>query len=76
MLRCYSIAKEPRKVPSCGSLVVVSRHSVGFAAYLVLQLPELLPQGNDCSVSGCACPCAKSLILMLGNFALLAPVIF
>ena len=31
-------------------------------------LPELLPQGNDCSVSGCACPCAKSLISMLGKF--------
>jgi hypothetical protein len=39
-----------------------------FCWLLVLQVPELLPQGNDCSVSGCACLCAKFLISMLGNF--------
>jgi DNA mismatch repair protein MSH6 len=30
----------------CGSLVVVSHHSVGFAAYLCPALPELLPSGK------------------------------
>ena len=47
-----------------------------FCCLLVLQESELLPQGNDCSASGCACPCVKSLISMLGNLALLFSVIF
>lgn len=47
-----------------------------FYCLLVPQEAELLPQGNDCSASGCACPCAKSLILMLGNLVLLFPLIF